>query len=180
MKCYFQEINYDSPRGRIAMKTHAGEWTTSYLLIHEADITDSGTYVCAPTSGGRAAIKVHVFLHGNFPSSIKYHKCLFIMRYFNIFVYVLYFKNFLGERPEAMQTGTSTYIANNIMQTILISIIISTYNIFQNFYTSILFSRRIPNEITWHTMTIVPKIFAHTSSAFQQRIPYEMRVYQRW
>ncbi|XP_031626756.1 hemicentin-1-like [Contarinia nasturtii] len=111
-----KEINYDSPRGRVAMKTHSSEWTTSYLLIHGADITDSGVYVCAPTSGGRASIKVHVFLH--------------------------------GERPEAMQTGTSTYIANNIKQTILISIIISTYNIFQNFYTSILFSRRIPNEIT--------------------------------
>ncbi|XP_055327129.1 junctional adhesion molecule A-like [Sitodiplosis mosellana] len=111
-----KEINYDAPRGRVAVRTHSNEWTTSYLLINDADITDSGIYVCAPTSGGRTSIKVHVFLH--------------------------------GERPEAMQTGTSTYIANNIMQTIMISIIISTYNIFQNFYSSILFSKRIPDEIT--------------------------------
>lgn len=41
---------------------------------------------------------------------------------------------YLGERPEAMQTGTSTYIANNIMRTIFIGIIISTFNIFQNYY----------------------------------------------
>lgn len=61
-----QEINYDSPRGRVAMRTHANEWTTSYLLIHDADINDSGVYICAPTSGSRTSIKVHVFLHGNF------------------------------------------------------------------------------------------------------------------
>lgn len=61
-----QEISYDSPRGRIAMKTHASEMTTSYLLIHDADTTDSGIYICSPTSGGRTSIKVHVFLHGKF------------------------------------------------------------------------------------------------------------------
>lgn len=67
----WQEINYDSPRGRVAVRTHANEWTTSYLLIHDADITDSGIYTCAPTSGGRTSIKVHVFLHGNFWSVHK-------------------------------------------------------------------------------------------------------------
>lgn len=66
-----QEINYDAPRGRVAVRTHANEWTTSYLLIHDADITDSGIYVCAPTSGGRTSIKVHVFLHGNFNCANK-------------------------------------------------------------------------------------------------------------
>lgn len=83
-----------------------------------------------------------------------------------------------GERPEAMQTGTSTYIANNIMQTILISIIISTYNIFQNYYTSILHSCRLPDEITWHTSSIVPTILSHTSSFL--RGPYERRTHHRW
>lgn len=68
-----QEINYDSPRGRIAVKTHTSEWTTSYLLIHDADINDSGVYVCAPTSGGRATIKVHVFLHGAYSCSTFPH-----------------------------------------------------------------------------------------------------------
>lgn len=95
-----------------------------------------------------------------------------------------------GERPEAMQTGTSTYIANNIMQTILISIIISTYNIFQNYYTSILFSSRIPNEITWQTRAILPKLFGHritaaavdagTSLILNQYKPYEMSMPERW
>lgn len=99
----------------------------------------------------------------------------------------------IGERPEAMQTGTSTYIANNIMQTILISIIISTYNIFQNYYTSILFSSRIPNEITWQTRAIIPKLFGHrtatltatataagTSLILNQYKPYEMSTPERW
>lgn len=138
----FQEINYDSPRGRVAVRTHANEWTTSYLLIHDADILDSGVYVCAPTSGGRTSIKVHVFLHGNaFIMQTKFRQY-----YSNANILFIHFN--IGERPEAMQTGTSTYIANNIMQTILISIIISTFNIFQNYYTSILFSSRIPDQIT--------------------------------
>lgn len=168
------------------MRTHANEWTTSYLLIHDADINDSGVYICAPTSGGRTSIKVHVFLHGNkmprhthtqhvaitsihtipsnqfllliprttFPctTNILFKQtrnfCLFFSQAIIVpNAFILFF--YLGERPEAMQTGTSTYsTSNNIVQTILISIIISTYNLFQNYYTNILFSSRIPNEIT--------------------------------
>lgn len=89
--------------------------------------------------------------------------------------------HFIGERPEAMQTGTSTYIANNIKQTIMISVIISTYNIFQNFYSSILFSNRIPNEITWHTTALGLKILAELAPVFQlRRLPHVMHVQQRW
>lgn len=226
--CFFrlQEINYDSPRGRVAMRTHANEWTTSYLLIHDADINDSGVYVCAPTSGGRTSIKVHVFLHGKYWCTARvcqiihtrthiYTKCFpyttnifsykqtrilslsqiihsILIVFSHIFICIC---NFTGERPEAMQTGTSTYIANNIMQTILISIIISTYNIFQNYYTSILFSSRIPNEITWQTRAIIPKLFGRTitttaavaavattttSLILHQHKPYEMFMHQRW
>lgn len=229
-----QEINYDSPRGRVAMRTHSNEWTTSYLLIHDADINDSGVYVCAPTSGGRTSIKVHVFLHGNIgaqhvaTTTTSQTKFLHTNKYFPqantnfissssfpffatirlILIYVfsfsfahLFFSIFIhiwsivGERPEAMQTGTSTYIANNIMQTILISIIISTYNIFQNYYTNILFSSRIPNEITWQTRAIMPKLFGHrttlittataaatagTSLVLNQNKPYEMSRPARW
>lgn len=47
---------------------------------------------------------------------------------------------FTGERPEAMQTGTSTYFADKsyIMHTLLIATIISIYNIFRDYYASIL------------------------------------------
>lgn len=61
-----QEISFDSQRGGIAMKTHTGEMTTSYLLIEGADIGDSGKYTCAPSNTGPASVKVHVFLHGKF------------------------------------------------------------------------------------------------------------------
>lgn len=108
-------------------------------------------------------------------SSCKQH---FFHKYYSK-ANILFIHFNIGERPEAMQTGTSTYIANNIMQTILISIIISTFNIFQNYYTSILFSSRIPDQITWHTRAIIPKLFAQTTSILRQ--PYELRhVYQRW
>lgn len=59
------------------MRTHASEWTTSYLLIHDADITDSGIYACAPTSGGRTSIKVHVFLHGKFREMYTKQLCIY-------------------------------------------------------------------------------------------------------
>lgn len=59
-------INFDSPRGGVTIKTHSGEWTTSYLLIQGADIADSGNYTCAPSNAGPTSAKVHVFLHGNF------------------------------------------------------------------------------------------------------------------
>lgn len=62
----FQVINFDSPRGGVNIKTHSGEWTTSYLLIQGADIADSGNYTCAPSNAGRTSAKVHVFLHGKY------------------------------------------------------------------------------------------------------------------
>lgn len=48
------------------MKTHTGDMTTSYLLIENADIGDSGKYTCGPSNTGPASVKVHVFLHGKF------------------------------------------------------------------------------------------------------------------
>lgn len=74
------------------MRTHANEWTTSYLLIHDADINDSGVYVCAPTSGGRTSIKVHVFLHGNNAHSMwqNQHKAFIILLLFHTFPYKTY------------------------------------------------------------------------------------------
>lgn len=121
--------------------------TTSYLLIHDADIIDSGIYVCAPTSGGRTSIKVHVFLHGKidlFIHDISTNKYKLNVHSHN---YCFFFSK-IGERPEAMQTGTSTYIANNIMQTILIGIIISTYNVFQNYYSTIFISSLLAIDST--------------------------------
>lgn len=107
----------------------------------------------------------------NFANNISLGKLFYLGCFWNLC--------FAGERPEAMQTGTSTYIANNIMQTISLSIIISTFNVFQKYYTSILLSCRMPNQITWHTAVFVPKLLAQAASILRWR-PHEMRVHQRW
>lgn len=56
----------------------------------------------------------------------------------------------LGERPEAMQTGTSTYFADKgyIMHTLLVATIISIYNIFRDYYSSIIIERMSIEDIT--------------------------------
>lgn len=59
-----KEITAESPRGGVEIKRVYGEWTTSYLLIRNANIADSGIYTCAPAGGSQTHIKVHVFLHG--------------------------------------------------------------------------------------------------------------------
>lgn len=42
------------------MITDKGEGTTSYLLIQDAELTDSGKYSCAPYNADMASIRVHV------------------------------------------------------------------------------------------------------------------------
>lgn len=79
-----KEVTAESPRGGIDIKRVYGEWTTSYLLIRNANVADSGIhtylyrlfrylfthiyilgiYTCAPAGGSQTNIKVHVFLHG--------------------------------------------------------------------------------------------------------------------
>jgi hypothetical protein len=57
--CY-QVISYDSSRGGVSVITEKGEVTTSYLLIQNADVTDSGKYSCSPSNADVASVKVHV------------------------------------------------------------------------------------------------------------------------
>lgn len=54
---------------------------------------------------------------------------------------------------EAMQTGTSTYFAAKgyIMHTLLVATIISIYNIFRDYYSSIIIERISIEDITWQT-----------------------------
>lgn len=84
------------------------------------------------------------------------------------YIIVYFWFHSIGERPEAMQTGTSTYIANNTIQTILIGIIISTFNLFQNFYTNLLFSNALLDKLTWQTNRILPKFVAQTASILRR------------
>ncbi len=60
-----QVISGDSPRGGIRIHTHKGEVTTSYLLIQNADLPDSGKYSCDPSNAEVTSIRVHV-LNGEY------------------------------------------------------------------------------------------------------------------
>ncbi|KAM7356335.1 defective proboscis extension response 6 isoform 3-T5 [Cochliomyia hominivorax] len=73
-------INYDSSRGGVSVITEKGDVTTSFLLIQNADLADSGKYSCAPSNADVASVRVHVL---NVRPIIS------------------------GEHPEAMQTGSS-------------------------------------------------------------------------
>lgn len=80
--CVLKEITAESPRGGVDIKRIYGEWTTSYLLIRNANIADSGVYTCAPAGGSQTNIKVHVFLHGKIIITVTnvlshFHMCLF-------------------------------------------------------------------------------------------------------
>lgn len=63
---HLQVINYDSSRGGVSVITEKGDVTTSFLLIQNADLADSGKYSCAPSNADVASVRVHV-LNG------KYH-----------------------------------------------------------------------------------------------------------
>uniref|UniRef100_A0A1B0D070 Uncharacterized protein n=1 Tax=Phlebotomus papatasi TaxID=29031 RepID=A0A1B0D070_PHLPP len=53
-------ISYDSTRGGVSVITEKGEVTTSYLLIQDAELTDSGKYSCSPSNADVASVRVHV------------------------------------------------------------------------------------------------------------------------
>lgn len=64
-----QVISYDSTRGGISVITEKGDVTTSYLLIQDAELTDSGKYSCSPSNADVASVRVHV-LNGKLASGM--------------------------------------------------------------------------------------------------------------
>lgn len=58
-------ISGDSPRGGVTIHTQKGDVTTSYLLIQDADLADSGKYSCDPSNAEVTSIRVHV-LNGEY------------------------------------------------------------------------------------------------------------------
>lgn len=46
------------------MITEKGETTTSYLLIQDARVSDSGKYSCSPSNADVAGVRVHVLANG--------------------------------------------------------------------------------------------------------------------
>ncbi|XP_067613685.1 uncharacterized protein dpr6 isoform X2 [Eurosta solidaginis] len=63
-------INYDSLRGGVSVITEKGDVTTSFLLIQNADLADSGKYSCAPSNADVASVRVHV-LNGEHPEAMQ-------------------------------------------------------------------------------------------------------------
>ncbi|XP_055376713.1 protein amalgam-like isoform X2 [Condylostylus longicornis] len=63
-------INYDSSRGGVSVITEKGDVTTSFLLIQNADLADSGKYSCAPSNADVASVRVHV-LTGEHPEAMQ-------------------------------------------------------------------------------------------------------------
>lgn len=63
-------INYDSSRGGVSVITEKGDVTTSFLLIQNADLPDSGKYSCAPSNADVASVRVHV-LNGEHPEAMQ-------------------------------------------------------------------------------------------------------------
>ena len=59
-KSRLQVISYDSQRGGVSVITEKGDITTSYLLIQNADLADSGRYSCSPSNADVASVRVHV------------------------------------------------------------------------------------------------------------------------
>nr|CAD7460136.1 unnamed protein product [Timema tahoe] len=56
----FKVISYDSSRGGVSVITEKGEVTTSYLLIQNAELSDSGKYSCSPSNADVASVRVYV------------------------------------------------------------------------------------------------------------------------
>ncbi|XP_060537035.1 papilin-like isoform X1 [Cylas formicarius] len=63
-------ISYDSSRGGVSVITEKGDVTTSFLLIQDADISDSGKYSCSPSNADVASVRVHV-LNGERPAAMQ-------------------------------------------------------------------------------------------------------------
>ncbi|KZC13942.1 Kin of IRRE-like protein 1 [Dufourea novaeangliae] len=53
-------ISYDSIRGGVSVVTEKGDSTTSFLLVQEAKLSDSGRYTCNPSNAQAQSITVHV------------------------------------------------------------------------------------------------------------------------
>lgn len=60
-----QPISYDSSRGGVSLITEKGDTTFSYLLIQNAELSDSGRYSCSPSNADVASVRVFVLTGNN-------------------------------------------------------------------------------------------------------------------
>ncbi|CAG9828293.1 unnamed protein product [Diabrotica balteata] len=81
-------ISYDSSRGGVSVITEKGDVTTSFLLIQNAGIQDSGKYSCSPSNADVASIRVHV-LNGEMPAAMQTGSAGLSNSSFNIFALII-------------------------------------------------------------------------------------------
>ncbi|CAG9828291.1 unnamed protein product [Diabrotica balteata] len=81
-------ISYDSSRGGVTVITEKGDVTTSFLLIQNADILDSGKYSCSPSNADVASIRVFV-LNGEMPAAMQTGSDGLSNSSFNIFALII-------------------------------------------------------------------------------------------
>ena len=77
-----QPISYSSPRGGISQITVKGDTTTSFLLVQEASLTDSGSYACHASVGTVSQVMVHV---------IKSKKNIILKKFASLAIFGIYF-----------------------------------------------------------------------------------------
>ncbi|KAF2362599.1 Immunoglobulin I-set [Trinorchestia longiramus] len=65
-----QTISYTSPRGGVSVVEERGETTTSFLLLQNAQPSDSGTFTCKPEGMQPALVTLHV-LDGEQPAAMQ-------------------------------------------------------------------------------------------------------------
>ncbi|CRL03849.1 CLUMA_CG016979, isoform A [Clunio marinus] len=67
-------ISYDSQRGGVSVITEKGDITTSYLLIQNADLADSGRYSCSPSNADVASV-LRALISGEHPEAMQTGSC---------------------------------------------------------------------------------------------------------
>lgn len=89
-------ISYDSNRGGVSVITEKGDITTSFLLIQNADISDSGKYSCSPSNADVASVRVHV-LNGEGPAAMQTGSAALTLNSSLIIGLVTFFHLYLSE-----------------------------------------------------------------------------------
>ncbi|XP_076055282.1 zwei Ig domain protein zig-8-like [Oratosquilla oratoria] len=65
-----KSISYTSPRGGVSVVEERGEITSSFLLLQNATLSDSGLFMCRPRGLQVTSVNLHV-LEGEYPAAMQ-------------------------------------------------------------------------------------------------------------
>merc|ERR1719225_26097 len=94
-----EEISYDSPRGGVSQITEKGTTTSSFLLVQQSSLSDSGLYSCQPSVGNTASTRVHVIRSGDpekwVTNGNEARRCIKMSNFAGaLLIYYSFYKNF--------------------------------------------------------------------------------------